>query len=77
LADRVGHALAEGQHQIGLLHLADQGGRHADPHIAAVIWMGRVEQLRPAMGRADRQHPLLGEPVEVGEYRFVAQRIGP
>ena len=77
LADGVGHALAERNHQIGLLHLADQGRRHADPHIAAVIRVRRVEELRPAVRRTDRQHPFLGEPIEVGEHAVVAQRIGP
>ena len=38
--------------------------------------MGRIEQLRPAMGRADRQHPFLGEPVEIGEDGLVVHRVG-
>ena len=76
LADRVGHAFAERDHQIGLLHLADQRGRHADAHIAAEIRMGRVEQLRPAMRRADRHDPFFGKPVEVGEDRLVEHRVG-
>ncbi len=77
LADRIGHALAERHHQIGLLHFADQGRRHPDPHIAAVIRVIGVEQLRPAMSRADRQYPFFGEPVDVGEHGAVVQRVRP
>ena len=76
LADGVGHPLAQRDQQIGALHLADQRRRHAYAHIAAVIRMGRVEQLRPAVSWADRQYPLLGKAVEVGEDSVVMYCIG-
>ena len=59
LADGVGQPLTQRDDQVGLLHLADQRRRDADAHVAAVIGMAGIEQLRPAMGGIDRQHPFL------------------
>src|SRR3954453_6386298 len=54
LADAVGDALADGDRQVGLPHLVHQLLRHADAHIAAVVRVPGIEQLRPAMGGRDR-----------------------
>jgi hypothetical protein len=58
-------ALAQADHQVRLLHLVQQRLGHADAHVAAVVGMVGVEQMRAAMRRADRQGPGLGEAREV------------
>jgi len=76
LADRVGHPFAQSHHQIGALHLAEQCRRHANPHIATKVRMRCIKELRPSMGRADRQYPSLGQAIEIGKDRFVMHCVG-
>ena len=75
LAHAVGQPLAERDHQVRPLHLVEQLLRHPDAHIAAMVRVVVIEELRPAVGRHDRQHPAFREAHKVAEQRRVAHRI--
>ena len=75
LADRIRNPLPDGHHQVGLLHLPDQSRRHTDTHIAAVVGVTRIEQLRPAVGGIDRQHPGFRQPAQIRRHIRIVQRI--
>ena len=69
LADHIGHAFAEGDHQIGLPHRAHQLRLHAVADVAGIVRVVAVEQMRAAMRRCDRQGPGFRQPAQRVELR--------
>ena len=75
LADAVRHPFAQADHQVRLLHLRDQCRRNPDAHVAAIVRMRGVEQLRPAMRRVHRQHPAFRQSFQIIGHRRIVERI--